>query len=177
MLAYFGWLVGDVARSVDSWRIICDWFEAQGNLSVLSTFAPTLGRARCLLGQYDEAEPLAQRGRELGDEQDAITQMMWRQVQALVLSHRGQHAEAERLEGEAVAIAEGTDALNWHGDALCDLAEVLRNADRTREAAVALQEALTLYERKRNLPMVERVRQILRTLTGGERSRAPGYDT
>ena len=33
----------------------------------LSTYAPMLGRVLCLLGRYDEAELLAQRGRELGD--------------------------------------------------------------------------------------------------------------
>lgn len=49
-----------------------------------------------MLGRYDEAEPLAQLGREPGDEQDAVTQMIWRQAQALVCSHRGQYEEAER---------------------------------------------------------------------------------
>ena len=50
---------------------------------------------------------------------------LWRQVQALVLAHRGEHAEAEALAREAVAIAERTDVLSHQGDGFCDLAEVL----------------------------------------------------
>ena len=44
----------------------------------------------------------ARQGRELGDENDPITQSLWRQVQALVAAHRGEPAEAERLAREAV---------------------------------------------------------------------------
>ena len=58
--------------------------EAAGSQGYLSTYAPTLGRSLCALGRYDEAEPLAELGRELGDDDDSSTQMLWRQVQALV---------------------------------------------------------------------------------------------
>jgi tetratricopeptide (TPR) repeat protein len=114
-----------------------------------------------MLGRYEEAEPLARRGRELGDEQDKVTQMIWRQVQALVCSHRGQHEEAERLAREAVAIAERTDGLSMQAEALCDLAEVLEAAGRPQEAVTALEQALERYERKVNLPMAAQVRQRL----------------
>jgi len=79
----------------------------------------------------------------------------------LVWSHRGQHEEAERMAREAVAIAEGTDALIRQGDALCDLAEVLRSAGRLQEAVTILEQALERYERKRNLPMAAQIRQRL----------------
>ena len=105
---------------------------------------------------------MAQLGRELGDEQDVQTQMLWRQVRALVCSHWGQHEEAERLAREAVAIAEGTDMLTFQGDALCDLAGVLQNAGQPVEAVACLKQALQRYERKRNLPMVAQVRQTVR---------------
>jgi hypothetical protein len=72
-----------------------------------------LGRVLCALGRYDEAEPLARRGRELGREEDAVTQTAWRLVQALVCSVREQQTEAERLTREAVTIAERTDGLQW----------------------------------------------------------------
>jgi class 3 adenylate cyclase/tetratricopeptide (TPR) repeat protein len=170
MLAYFAMITGNQASAVPSFRIVCDWLERQGNRTVLSTMAPALGRGLCSLGRYDEAEPLAQIGRDLGNEQDAITQMLWRQVLALVLSHREQHEEAERLAREAVAIADTTDALNWHGEALCDLAEVLHHAGRLDAAAAALEQALECYERKRNLPMIELVR---RWLTQGHNSTMP----
>jgi tetratricopeptide (TPR) repeat protein len=115
----------------------------------------------CKLGRHDEAEPLARRGRELADEHDASAQMLWRRAQALVDSSRGHHAEAERLAREAVAITERTDALNWQGDALTDLAEVLHAAGRSDEAEAALTEALERYERKMNLAQAAQTRARL----------------
>jgi tetratricopeptide (TPR) repeat protein len=103
-------------------------------------------------------------GRELGNEQDLSTQALWRRVTALVNSSRGEHAEAERLAREAVAIMEPTDALSAQGDALADLAEVLACAGRASEASAALEQALEHYERKRNLVMAERTRARLAEL-------------
>ena len=93
--------------------------------------------------------------------------MLWRQVQALVHAHRGEHAQAEPLAREAVAISEPTDALNFQGDALCDLAEVLAAAGRVEEAGVALAQALERYERKKNLAMVAQVQPRLEALRAG----------
>ena len=82
-------------------------------------------------------------------------------MQALVHTRRGEHAEAEQLAREAVAFTERTDALNWQGNALCDLAEVLHAAGGTKETAAALDQALERYERKKNLAMVAQVRPRL----------------
>lgn len=161
MLAAIAELAGDHETTEGYLRHLCDTLERHGNRGILSTVAPQLGRSLCALGRYDEAEPLAQRGRELGSDDDFATQMLWRQVQARVDAHRGRHDEAERLALEAVAIGEQTDALNYQGDALCDLAEVLAAAGRSDDAATALTQALDRYERKRNLAMARRVRQRL----------------
>jgi class 3 adenylate cyclase/tetratricopeptide (TPR) repeat protein len=159
-------LAGDHATAAGHLRRGCDGYERGGDRARLSTYAPQLGRSLCALGRYDEAEPLARLGRELGDEQDLVTQMLWRQVQARVHAHRGEHAEAERLAREAQAFAERTDGLNHHGDALCDLAEVLAAAGRTDEAAETLEQALERYERKKNLAMLAQVRPQLDALRG-----------
>jgi ATP/maltotriose-dependent transcriptional regulator MalT len=111
-----------------------------------------------VLGDYEEAEPLAARGRELGGAQDALTQIVWRQVQALVDAHRGDLDRAEALAREAVAISEQTDALNWQGDALSDLAEVLDAGGRSDDAEAAVEQALERYERKRNVAMADQLR-------------------
>ena len=163
-LAEIATLAGDHESAVRYSRIYCKWLETHHQRNNLSTWAPTLGRSLCALGRYEEAEPLAQRGRSLGDQQDATTQALWRQVQALVLARRGQHAEAESLAREAVAIIERTDGLNLQGDALCDLAEVLNAGGRGDEAAGALTQALERYERKRNLATERRVRERLADL-------------
>ena len=89
------------------------------------------------------------------------SEMLWRQVRAKVLARRGEHAEAEQLAREAVAIGDGTDALNWQGDAYADLAEVLLLSGKPDEAAAALEQALDRYERKENLVMARRIRDRL----------------
>ena len=75
--------------------------------------------------------------------------------------------EAELLAREAVEIQEQSEALNWHAEGLCDLAEVLAAAGRADEAAGAFEQALVLYERKRNLAMIAQVRPRFEALAAG----------
>jgi hypothetical protein len=163
-LAEIATVAGDHETAAGYLRTFCDMLEAQQHYSRLSTYAPLLGRSLSMLGRDDDAEPLVEKGRSLGDEQDAATQGLWRQVQALVNAHRGRHADAEPLAREAVAIFEQTDGLNFQGAALCDLAEVLAAGGQSDEAAAALAQALDRYERKRNLIMVRSVRERLAEL-------------
>jgi class 3 adenylate cyclase len=163
-LADIAGLAGDQGKEIGYLRRYCDTLERQSSWAALSTFAPRLGRALCALGRFEEAEPLARRGRELGAEDDLVTQALWRQVQALVHAHRGDHDQAEGLAREAVAVSERMDALNLQGDAYCDLAEVLAAAGCTEEAAEALEQALERYERKKNLAMVAQVKPKLEEL-------------
>jgi class 3 adenylate cyclase/tetratricopeptide (TPR) repeat protein len=157
-------LSGDHEAAVEWFGRACDAFEARGSRALLSSYAPKLGRSLCELDRYDEADRLAELGRELGDERDYVTQMYWRQVKALVAAHRGEHAEAERLAREAVQVTEATDALNDQGDSYYYLGRVLAEARRTDEAAEALEQALDRYERKKNLAMVAQVRPRLEGL-------------
>ncbi len=172
VLAEIAILKGESAAAAEHWRPVLALLEEAGDHARLSTYAPTLGRVLCALGDYDEAERLAERGRELGDERDVWTQALWRQVRALVLASRGDRALAERLAREAVEIIDSSDMLNQQGDALCDLAEVLAAAGRTDEAFEALEQARERYERKKNLAMVAQVRPRLEELRTGV-TRAP----
>ena len=155
---------GDHETAAAHLRELCEWLEEQGLLGYLATFAGQLGRELCVLGRFEEAEPFAQRGHEVALPQDVTAQSMWRQVQSLVLAHRGDLAEGERLAREAVAIMEQTDSLNLQGETLRDLAEVLHAAGRAEEAAATLVDALDRFERKRNLPMARQVRERLSNL-------------
>ena len=160
-LAEIATLAGDDNAAADYLRVFCDRLETHHRLNNLSTYAPMLGRSLCTLGRHDEAELLAEQGRTLGHEEDLLTQALWRQTQGRVLAHRGRSGEAEALAREAVAVTERTNGLNYQGDALCDLAEVLTADGRADEAAAALEQALDRYERKRNLAMARRVREQL----------------
>jgi tetratricopeptide (TPR) repeat protein len=137
--------------------------EEREQLGLLGTYVCLLGRELCALDRFDEAEPLTRRGRELAGD-DSLDQKLWCGVQARVLAHRGEHAEAERLAREAVAGQEQSDNLTFQGDAWCDLAEVLAAAGRDEEAATALAEALERYERKGNIPLARQVRKRLSAL-------------
>ena len=101
---------GDHAAAVEYWREHCHLLERHGGRAALSTAAPLLGRSLCALGRYDEAEPLAQLGRELADASDIVTQAVWRQFEARVLASGREAAAAQKLAHEAVELAERTDA-------------------------------------------------------------------
>jgi class 3 adenylate cyclase len=162
-LAEIAAIAGDHTSVVGYLRRVNDLYELRGSRAWLSTTAPALGRSLCVLARFDEAEPLADLGRELGGKRDLATQMLWRQVQARVHAHRGERAEAERLAHEAVALADRTDSLNWQGDARSDLAEVLAAAGRA-EAAQAFEQALERYECKENFAAAAQVRPRLQEL-------------
>jgi len=157
-------LKGDLAAAVQHVREACIRIEAQGLRFQLSSFAPMLGRGLCALGEYEEAERWLERARETDVRANALGEAAMRQVEALLLAHRGEHARAEQTAREAVEIIERTDGLNYQGDAYCDLAEVLVSAGRTKEAAAALEQALERYERKKNLAMAAQVRDRLAEL-------------
>ena len=100
------------------------------------------------------------------------TDWLWRQAWARVLAHRGEHAEAEALAREAVAILERVDGPTWQGDGYLDLADVLTSAGHIDKAVEAYGLALERYERKKNLAMVAQARQRLDDLKQPQRPTA-----
>jgi tetratricopeptide (TPR) repeat protein len=154
-------LAGDPAAAAELGAEGCGLLDELGERSQLSTAAGKLAQALYALDRFEEADAWAGRGAELGASDDAFTQMLWRQVRAKVLARRGEHAEAERLAREAVAVGEETDMLDPQGDTHVDLAEVLLLAGKPDEAAATLEQALERYERKENVVMAGRTRQRL----------------
>src|SRR6201987_2337641 len=121
-------IAGDQQAAAEYLRESCAEMEKRGTTAVLSSYAPLLGRVVCALGDPDEPEQLARKGRELCDPEDVWTQALWRQTQALVYSARGQHDDALRLLKEAHGWWSRTDSLPRQGEAYCDLAQVLEAA-------------------------------------------------
>jgi class 3 adenylate cyclase/tetratricopeptide (TPR) repeat protein len=142
----------------------CRSLETQGDRSIVSSFAPKLARVLCRLGRLEEAEAWAERGRELGAEEDALTQMSWRQAKALVLARRDRALEATELARAAVAVALETDMLHEQGDAYADLGEVLEAAGDAAGAAEAYERALGCYGRKGSALCADRTRERLAAL-------------
>jgi len=157
-------LAGDPAAAAELGAEGCRLLDELGEKGSQSTAAGKLAQALYALDRLDEADAWAGRAAKLGASDDALTQMLWRQVRAKVLARRGEHAEAERLAREAVAIGEETDMLDAQGDASADLAEVLSLADRPKEAAEALEQALVRYKSKGNLVSTQRAQMRLAEL-------------
>jgi class 3 adenylate cyclase/tetratricopeptide (TPR) repeat protein len=139
-----------------SWQ---DFLAQYGQKAGVTTYMAHQAREFCLCGRYADAEPLIARPRDLDDENS-----FWLGASALVISHRGDHTQAEQLAREALAYSQKTDSLKLQADALADLAEVLAAAGRNVEAEAALDQALELYERKGIVPLARRTRERLATL-------------
>jgi tetratricopeptide (TPR) repeat protein len=88
----------------------------------------------------------------------------WRAIRAKVHARRSRFDEAERLARESVALAESSDFLIAHADAVADLSEVLELAGRMDEAARAIEDATELYESKGNSLAAATCRERLRAL-------------
>ncbi len=125
--------------------------EEMGEKAYLSTTAAYLAQAVFAQGRDEEALQFADVSENLAASDDLATQVMWRSVRAKVLARQGQTEEGEKLAREAVTLAEESDLLNLRGDALIDLAHVLREADSYDAARAAASSGLSLYEQKQNI--------------------------
>ena len=121
-----------------------------GERSYLSSAAALLAHALAGLGQLDEAERFSRTSEDAAAAEDAFSQVLWRSARAKIRARRGEHAEAEALARQAVAVAERTDLLNTHGDTLADLGEVVALAGRPAEAVTVYEQAAEIFERKGN---------------------------
>jgi tetratricopeptide (TPR) repeat protein len=140
------------------------------------TLTCDLARVLSEQGRDREALPLVERVREAAAPDDLITQLKWRAVWARSVARLGDAGGAEGLAREAVRLAERTDALETHGEALLDLAEVLRLGGQADQAAAALREAAWLFGRKGNRPLAEQAAAALRALPRSGASLPDGGD-
>ena len=95
---------------------------------------------------------------------DLVTQILWRGVRARLLLARGDHEAAETNAREAVTIAEQTEFVNFHADALVDLAAVLGESPRAADAPPLMAEALALYRAKGNIVSADALHESLDSL-------------
>jgi class 3 adenylate cyclase/tetratricopeptide (TPR) repeat protein len=164
-LAQFAGLVelwaGDPVAAEQVLRWGYDQLSGIGEMAWLPTVAGIL--AECLYEQerYDEADELTRSTEEAAGTEDIYSQVLWRTVRAKVLAQRGQVEEAERLAGESVALAGGTDFLQLHARALMNQAEVLLLSGRSPVAQPAIREAIRLFEAKGHAVGAERARRLL----------------
>ena len=138
--------------------------DRMGNTGNLASTAPYLGDILYAQRGYDEAYELSVFTERITIQGDVDAEVRWRFLRAKTLAQRGRHDEAERFAVAAVDIAAPTDYLDLHADALDALAEVLRLADRSSDAAATLRQAIELRRRKGNLIAAARAERILAEL-------------
>jgi len=146
-------IAGDPEASERELREGCELLEQMGERGWQSTAACLLAKTLLESGQYEEADRWAERGRELGASDDAITQLLWREAKAAVLAHGGELAAAEALAREVVTLADETDHADARGDAYMTLGRVLELAGKRDEAIDAVEQALEIFRQKQSLVM------------------------
>jgi class 3 adenylate cyclase/tetratricopeptide (TPR) repeat protein len=152
---------GNVSEALRNLELAYDEKIAAGDPAGASTTATALAEANLEAGNLEQALNYAMNARKTASRDDFASQGRSREIEARVLSARGQHPQAEALAREAVAIVARTDYLALHGDALIHLGHVLHAAGKVDEAVAAAREAAALYDRKRATHLVERARRLL----------------
>jgi len=166
-------LAGDLDEAEHELRTACAQLEAIRDWSHLASQAADLASVLYDRGRYEEAAEWLGRTAGHAAPDDVIAQLGRLAVEAKLLARAGKTDRARRLAGQAVGLAESTDALNQHANALLDLAEVLRLADRRAEASASAREALRLYTLKRNTVAMRRTRELAEQL-GEDHAERPG---
>jgi predicted ATPase/class 3 adenylate cyclase len=165
-------LAGDLDAAERELRADDAALTALGERYFRSTVVAMLAGVLVTGGRTSEAGEIVVTARELADEDDALSQVLWRTAQARLLAESDQPdaaiAEAER----AVAIARDGDDIDLLGDAQAELGAVYLRAGRADAAGPPLREALTLYERKGNEVSAARTRAALDALPGETRDRS-----
>jgi tetratricopeptide (TPR) repeat protein len=147
-------LAGDPETAEMHLRLEYESLSEMGDKGILATTAALLARAIAAQGEkrYAEATELIAISQEVAADEDTSAQVICLGLSARILADRGRHTEAVELAFSAVALAEQTDQLSPHADALLELAQALAASGRTSGAHDAATQALELYQRKGNLP-------------------------
>jgi DNA-binding SARP family transcriptional activator len=161
MAGIVGLLAGDAVTAESHLRLGFSVLEEMGDQSGLSTNAAILAEAVLAQGRDEEALELTTQSEQAAAAEDLPVQVQWRGPRAKALARRGELDAAERLAHEAVSLAERTDFLNLHANALLDLATVLQHDRRVEEAAAAAEAAHALYERKGNLVGADKAQSLV----------------
>jgi tetratricopeptide (TPR) repeat protein len=159
-------LAGAPDRAEVALREGIEALEAMDAGGLLATTTAMLAQAVYARGRMQEAEQLSLAAAEATATDDIVTQVIWRGVKARIDAAHGRLDEAETLAREAVALVAPTDLLSLHGDAMLDLAEVLRACGRTGDSDRTLRDGLSLYERKGNVAAASHARALLSETRG-----------
>jgi hypothetical protein len=156
-------LAGDEAAAEAEFRRGYEALEALGERFLSAILAALYAHALDAQGRTDEALRASELSEQAAGADDLLAQVQWRTARAKALARLGRPGEGESLAREAVALVGTTDFLVAQGDALLDLAEVLRVGGGN--AAPVVGEAVRVYGAKGAVVPGSRARVLLRDLT------------
>jgi tetratricopeptide (TPR) repeat protein len=154
-------LAGRPERAEAPLRAGVERLASMDDRGMLATTAAMLAQALYAQGRLEEAGEQCEVAADSAPADDIVTQVIWRGVKAKLLAHDGRRDEAEELARTAVALVEPTDLLTHRGDAMLDLAEVLKEPARASTYQRTVRTALAQYERKGNAVGAARARALL----------------
>jgi DNA-binding SARP family transcriptional activator len=144
-------LAGEPARAAQAYRRGIEIAQAIGDVAGADVHAVRLAEALSLIGRGEEAAQALRAIPSPPESASLSSSGYWRLARARVLALQGELAEAESHARVATALVASTDLLDLRGDVMLVLADVLEAEARSVESAVALGEAVRLYEQKGNL--------------------------
>jgi class 3 adenylate cyclase len=154
-------VAGDPESAERVLRDCCETFRRVHDEAALSSAASELGQALYAQARYEEARVWGRHAEEHAPAGDITAQFSWRGLAGKLLAQEGRLDEGESLALEAVRIVDRTDALTHRGEILLDLAHVLSSAERDAKAVTRIQQALELFDLKRNAASARTARSML----------------
>ncbi len=154
-------------------RRSCKLLEEMGERAMWSTKACEVAQALYCLGRYAESETWARRAAEAGASDDAITQLMSRQILGKLAARLGRSGRARALAAESVAMCDRMQAPLSQGGACLDAAEALWLAGDDAQASELAERAATFFRAKGASSPEQRALQFARSIATGRGSLGP----
>ena len=161
-------LASDPAGAEAELRPAYEFFREVGADHINATIGPMLAAALVPQGKLAEAIALCEEAERLAAPDDLDGQVKWRLAKAAARTSEGDHGAAERLVREAVALAEATDTVVLHADAVAALAYTLICAGHPGDAVEPASTAVELYELKGDVVSAARWQAAVNSLTPAE---------
>jgi tetratricopeptide (TPR) repeat protein len=157
-------LAGDDGAAEAEFRRGYDELESLGEKFLSAILAALLAHTLSAQGRNDEALRFGELSERAAGSDDLLAQVQWRTARAKALARTQRDGDAEALARAAVDLLAATDFLVARGDALLDLAEVLRLGGRADDAVPLVTDAVRVYEEKGATVPATRARSVLEGL-------------
>jgi len=166
-------LAGEPATAERELRRDYEMLDRMGERNYISTTAAYLAESLYRLGRDTESSQLATFSETTAADDDLLTQFLWRGTQSKLLARSGQLDLAGEVAREAVRLAHTSDDPVAQGNALLDLAEVLRAAGQVTESEASVAAAVARFEAKGNVVAATAARRRLAQDGAGRPAKRP----